>query len=117
MKDDDEKVIEKFFDDNKLDIADDGFVERVMRKLPDSRLWWVDKVWTLLCMTAIIVWFVVKDGVAMLCDSLSAISEYHIPLPQYDFDTYMQIIVAVFAAMVYAGVSAGSKLLKSDKFL
>ena len=46
-------------------IADDGFTERVMRRLP-SRINWFTRLWTLFCVTVFCVLFVVFDGWQLL---------------------------------------------------
>ena len=54
---DDELIVSRFFDEHKFDIADNGFSERVMEKLPS----WsakVNRIWTLVCCVVAFVWIV-----------------------------------------------------------
>ncbi len=49
MTDDKEnKMIEMFFDENKIDIADDGFSRRVMQGI-GNRTWRYNRNWTVVC--------------------------------------------------------------------
>jgi hypothetical protein len=55
----DEKLIAQFFDDNKIEIADDGFSRRVMCRIQSSLLY--ERIWTALCVVAGIIFFIVAD--------------------------------------------------------
>lgn len=44
----DELIVRKFFEENKVDIPDDGFSRRVMRRLPD-RARRLNRIWTAVC--------------------------------------------------------------------
>lgn len=50
MTDDrDELLVRKFFDENKIELPDDGFSRRVMRRLPD-RARRLNRIWTAVCL-------------------------------------------------------------------
>lgn len=66
MMENDDKIINRFFQDNLKEIPDSGFTERVMRHLPARRgqLW--SSLWTILCTLAGLILFFVWDGLASL---------------------------------------------------
>lgn len=44
----DELLVKGFFEENKIDIADNGFSERVMRRLPSPSVR-LNRIWTAVC--------------------------------------------------------------------
>lgn len=70
MKDNDDLLIASFFNEyGKNDIADNGFSERVMNRLPKrewSRLERMNIVWTSVCAVAAVALFFFADGVGLL---------------------------------------------------
>lgn len=76
IDDRDELLVRKFLDENKIELPDDGFSRRVMRRLPDCarRL---NRIWTAVCLVAgallcaVFDWFgtlsaVVKESVSLV---------------------------------------------------
>lgn len=61
----DDELLMQFFGENRPDIADDGFSERVMRQLP-RRAQRLERAWTTVCFAAAMALFLVFDGVAEL---------------------------------------------------
>ena len=49
MDDRDELLVSKFFDENKIDVADNGFSRRVTRRLPDRERR-LNRIWTAVCL-------------------------------------------------------------------
>ena len=66
MMDNDEKLIAKFFAENKQEFADNGFSERVMRRLPASKAVRLNRIWTLFCVVAGTVLIVRTGGLACI---------------------------------------------------
>ena len=55
LNENDDLLVRSFFADNRIDIADDGFTERVMRRLPSQAVR-LNRIWTVICGLAGIVW-------------------------------------------------------------
>lgn len=62
MMDNDEKLITKFFAENKQEFADNGFSGRVMRRLPAPKAVRLNRIWTLFCVVAGTVLIVITGG-------------------------------------------------------
>ena len=58
----DELLVRKFFDDNQIDVPDNGFSRRVMRRLP-GRARRLNRVWTAVCAVVGVVLFVMFDWI------------------------------------------------------
>ena len=70
MIDDNEQLLRQFFSEaSQQQIADEGFSERVMRKLP-SRINWFNRLWTAFCILVFVVLFIVFDGMSQLAVQL-----------------------------------------------
>ena len=73
MTENEDKLIEKLFQEAaQLQIADDGFTERVMERLPQNRVstQWLSRLWTLFCVVTAVVLFFLLDGWESLKNSL-----------------------------------------------
>ncbi len=76
LNENDDLLVRSFFADNRIDIADDGFTERVMRGLP-SRAVRLNRIWTVICGLAGIVnvkgcvWYFMKSIFEPLADRLA----------------------------------------------
>lgn len=53
----DELLVRSFFEDNMKEIEDDGFSERVMRRLP-SPVMRLNRIWTAICSCVGLLWLV-----------------------------------------------------------
>ena len=73
MTENEDKLIENLFQEAaQLQIADDGFTERVMERLPQNRVstQWLSRLWTLFCVVTAVVLFFLLDGWESLKNSL-----------------------------------------------
>lgn len=61
----DDELLMQFFGENKHDIADAGFSDRVMRRLP-QRARRLNQAWSTLCFAAAMALFLLFDGIAEL---------------------------------------------------
>ncbi|MCR5131400.1 MAG: DUF5056 domain-containing protein [Prevotella sp.] len=61
----DDELLEKFFNENRVELDDDGFSERVMEKLPQGTLR-LSRLWTLICSVVGIGFFIWADGFGQL---------------------------------------------------
>jgi hypothetical protein len=68
MTEDNEQLLKQFFSETaQQTIADDGFTERVMQRLPMRANWFV-RLWDGLCLLVAAILFIVYDGWQLLAD-------------------------------------------------
>lgn len=65
MIENDEQMLIRFFEENRQEIEDDGFTQRVVRQLP-SRAVRISQVWSWICWLLGIALFFMMDGVGQL---------------------------------------------------
>ncbi len=70
MTEDDDKLIQRFMQDNKREVADNGFSRRVIHRLPHRAEWW-SNVLTFVCTFLCCVLFCVHDGFGLLLRALT----------------------------------------------
>lgn len=114
IENNDDKLINEFFADNVKDLSDGGFTKRVMRSLPDSKVWWADKVWTLICTVAVVVLFISKDGFKVLGSSFGLIFKQITTGLQLAHPNY-SLIAVICLAVIYCGVSLWKAFLDSEE--
>lgn len=61
----DDELLAQFFDENRIDLADDGFSARVMQQLPSQSVR-LSRIWTFVCVLAGIAFFIWADGLGQL---------------------------------------------------
>lgn len=68
MTDNDNKLVEQFFQTHQLPLpdADAAFTQRVMSQLPKQRAYLLNRLWTVACSAAIVVAFVWMHGLTLL---------------------------------------------------
>lgn len=69
MMENNDKLLEQFFADNRKEITDDGFTRRVMHRLP-SHSRHLSQIWTVFCFTLALVLFVAFDGLQLVLGTL-----------------------------------------------
>ena len=60
----DEELVAMFFDENRQELADEGFSHQVMHRLP-TRSVRLNRIWTALCSVVGIVFFILFDGTSL----------------------------------------------------
>jgi len=95
---DNERLIEQFLKQNRQEIADDGFTERVMRGLPERKPQydWLPTIWNAVMMTLALVLFIAIGGVGMVKDALY--QNLDLALTQ---GVDMRVIFALMCAFVF----------------
>lgn len=89
-----DKLLRQFFEENRQDIADNGFTHRVMRRLPSHYLH-ISRIWTVLCAALALILFIALDGVQLVLISLREVI----------METYQDGLANVdFKSMLIAGV-------------
>ena len=87
----DEKLIASFFEAHQIgEIEDRGFSRRVMRRLPESRMRRLNTVWTLLCMVAVVVYFIMQQG-----------TKEAVVMPDLNMTTALLTYVGLVAVMIF----------------
>lgn len=102
----DEKLIASFFEANQIgEIEDRGFSRKVMRRLPESRIRWLNTVWTLICMAAVVVYFIMQQGTKVIFVALtqlwSSLSEA-VVMPDLNMTTALLTYVGLVSVMLLA---------------
>ena len=69
---DNDKLIEQFMKQNRQEIVDNGFTERVMRGLPERKPQrdWLPEVWNVVMIVAAIILFVAFGGITAIKSAL-----------------------------------------------
>ena len=71
--DGDEKLLESFFADCRVEVPDDGFSQKVMASLPVRKHARLEQIWLTLCLLLGASAFVVENGWGRILDVLSAL--------------------------------------------
>ena len=71
--DGDEKLLESFFADCRVEVPDDGFSQKVMASLPVRKHIRLERIWLALCLLLGASAFVVENGWGRILDVLSAL--------------------------------------------
>lgn len=107
----DEILIERFFNENRITIEDNGFSRRVMNRLPD-RARRINRLWTAVCAMAAIIFIIKNDFFTMLCGSLKGLAA--------DITTndtlFVNPLIIVMSLLIIIFLS-GCKLITSDDYL
>lgn len=69
MMENNDKLLEEFFADNRHEIADNGFSQRVMHRLP-TRSRQLAQIWSICGFTLVVVLFVALDGIHLLGNAI-----------------------------------------------
>lgn len=69
---DSDKLIEQFLKQNRQEIADNGFTERVMQTLPDGKAQrdWLPTIWNAAMMAVVVILFIAFGGVSQVENAL-----------------------------------------------
>jgi len=70
MVDNDDILLKEFLQENKQEIADNGFSYRVMNRLPERKAWLLSTLLSVITAVLAIVLFFVQGGVAQIGESL-----------------------------------------------
>lgn len=106
----DEILIERFFNENRITIEDNGFSRRVMNRLPD-RARRINRLWTAVCATIAILFIIQNDFFTMLWGSFKGLAA--------DITTsdtlLMNPLIIVMSLLIIIFLS-GCKLIASDDY-
>ena len=106
MADDrDELLVRKFFEDNAVEVPDDGFTRRVMRRLPDRERR-LSRIWAAVCAVAGVLMLLKFNWLGVLVSVLvSYIGSLvkGIGLPSDDIGSYALALVSVLFLIFLGG--------------
>lgn len=106
----DELLVQRFFEENAIEVEDRGFTKRVMRRLPDraSRL---SRIWTAICAVIAVVLVVKANAIAVLTsifgDVVGGLVEQYLP------SLNLPIIFLSLTALLFVG---GCGAIMKDNF-
>ena len=107
MMENDDKLLEQFFANNRQEIEDNGFTRRVAHRLPEHshRL---SQIWTVFCFTLALVLFVALNGLQLVLDTLRETLNGAIQSGASELDPKSLLIAAI--VLLYLGYRKISSL-------
>ena len=72
VTDEDERLVNSFFNSHPIEVSDQSFSHRVMRHLPKTA-WQMNRIWTIVCTLLGILLLFLNKGVQALCGSISGL--------------------------------------------
>ncbi|MBR1468916.1 MAG: DUF5056 domain-containing protein [Prevotella sp.] len=101
----DDELVAMFFDENRQELPDNGFSQRVMHTLP-SRSVWLSRIWTAACLLAGVVFFVWADGLGQLRHVLmNSMGNFFGFLSSVSFSGISPVMVVAVAFVFWATVA------------
>ncbi len=102
MADDrDELLVRKFFEDNAVEVPDDGFTRRVMRRLPDRERR-LSRIWAAVCAVAGVLMLLKFNWLGVLVSYIGSLVK-GIGLPSDDIGSYALALVSVLFLIFLGG--------------
>lgn len=102
MADDrDELLVRKFFEDNAVEVPDDGFTRRVMRRLPDRERR-LSRIWAAVCAVAGVLMLLKFNWLGVLASYIGSLVK-GIGLPSDDIGSYALALVSVLFLIFLGG--------------
>lgn len=103
-------LLEQFFNQQRFEVADDGFSQGVMRLLPD-RARRLNRLWTALCMVVAVVFFIVERGWSAIVGSVEG--------AWADITTHELVYqlnpLTIYMALVLLAIVGSYRLLSAEK--
>lgn len=101
MTEDNEQLLKQFFSETvQQTLADDGFTERVMQRLPLRANWFV-RLWDGLCLLVAAILFIVYDGWQLLVDHV--IGQFYTVVATSPSQVLLTVAAVVFG-LLFVGV-------------
>ena len=102
MKEDNDLLLQQLFSEAaQQKIEDNGFTERVMRRLP-MRVNWFTRLWTAFCILVALLLFTLFHGWELLAVQLEVLIR---TLPTEPLSGRLVMVVTVFIGLLIAGAS------------
>ena len=101
MIEDNDRLLQQFFSEAaSQQIADNGFTERVMQRLP-SRMNWFVRIWNTVCIALFAVLFVVFRGWDLLAVQLEVMLR---TLSTHSFSINLLMVFTIVFGLLFVGV-------------
>ena len=101
MIEDNDSLLQQFFSEAaSQQIADDGFTERVMQRLP-SRMNWFVRIWNTVCIGLFAVLFIVFRGWELLAVQLEVMLR---TMSTHSFSINLLMLFSVIFGLLFVGV-------------
>lgn len=98
----DEKLVERFLMQGRIEVPDGGFSHRIIRHLP-SRITRLNRIWTVFCVTAGIATLVISDAFNWLSGTLRGMLA---DVSTHEAVFSAPVITALFSAVAVSMLSA-----------
>ena len=101
MIEDNDSLLQQFFSEAaSQQIADDGFTERVMQRLP-SRMNWFVRIWNTVCIGLFVVLFIVFRGWDLLAVQLEVMLR---TMSTHSFSVNLLMAFTIIFGLLFVGV-------------
>ena len=106
MIESDEQMLVRFFEENRQEIEDNGFTERVAKQLP-SRTVKLNRIWSVICWVVGIAFFYFMDGLGQLRNVGNLLfNDVHgmfasVHLPMYSIVAILVLIFTMITVKMY----------------
>lgn len=100
--------VRNFFAENIHDVADNGFSERVMKRLPKrkSKFWLADMIWKTVCGISIVLYIIFTNSISVILNiigaSISKIVSNFSSIP-VNAESISILVLAIIAIDLYVG--------------
>ena len=112
MIEDNDSLLQQFFSEAaSQQIADDGFTERVMQRLP-SRMNWFVRIWNTVCIVLFAVLFVVFRGWDLLAVQLEVMLR---TMSTHSFSINLMMIFTIIFGLLFVGVGEVALKVKNGE--
>ena len=98
----DEQLISKFMQNNKQEIADNGFSRKVMQRLPVSAKVWSD-ILTVACVISCCILFYAFDGFSLILQSVREVLQNQ-TIELMNQPNNLQTLIAVMATVAFLSI-------------
>ena len=112
MIEDNDSLLQQFFSEAaSQQIADDGFTERVMQRLP-SRMNWFVRIWNTVCIVLFAVLFVVFRGWDLLAVQLEVMLR---TMSTHSFSINLLMVFTIVFGLLFVGVGEVALKVKNGE--
>ena len=112
MIEDNDSLLQQFFSEAaSQQIADDGFTERVMQRLP-SRMNWFVRIWNTVCIVLFAVLFVVFRGWDLLAVQLEVMLR---TMSTHSFSINLLMMFTIVFGLLFVGVGEVALKVKNGE--
>ena len=112
MIEDNDSLLQQFFSEAvSQQIADNGFTERVMQRLP-SRMNWFVRIWNTVCIVLFAVLFVVFQGWDLLAVQLEVMLR---TMSTHSFSVNLLMVFTIVFGLLFVGVGEVALKVKNGE--